>query len=166
MDLAYLKLKIDIKAEYKQYGKQYEYAKKEIKKDEIKNIFDSFKEFFKKDGSFKFKENEHSVTAEYKDHAIVMDIDVYKNLDSNDFTIEGDIETFEGEVFEFLVIAVCDKEEPEVSADFENDDQDKMLHATAYYKEFIDNKIMYQFKYTIKGREQEFNTMQEMMIAL
>lgn len=36
MDLAYLKLKIDIKAEYKQYGKQYEYAKKEIKKDEIK----------------------------------------------------------------------------------------------------------------------------------
>lgn len=166
MDVAYLKLRIDIKAEYKQYRKQYEYAKKEIKKDEIKDIFDSFKEFFKRDGSFKFKENEHSVTAEYKDHAIVLDIDVYKNLESTDFIIEGDIETFEGETFEFLVIAVCSKEEPEVSADYESDEQDKMLHATTYYKEFLDEKIIYQFKYTIKDREQEFNTMQELMLAL
>ena len=64
MDLGYLKIKIDIKTEYDEYKKKYEYKKKELKKAEIKKLFDDFKEFFKTDGSFKFKENEHSIAAE------------------------------------------------------------------------------------------------------
>ena len=38
MDLGYLKLKIDIKSEYEEYRKKYNFKKKETKKEEVKNM--------------------------------------------------------------------------------------------------------------------------------
>ena len=98
MDVGYLKIKIDIKTEHDEFKKRYEYKKKELKKEEIKKVFDGFKDFFKNDGNFKFKENEHSVTAEYKDHGIKLEMDIYKNIDAPDFNLDGSITTYEKRV--------------------------------------------------------------------
>ena len=46
MDVGYLKIKIDIKTEHDELKKRYEYKKKELKKEEIKKVFDGFKDFF------------------------------------------------------------------------------------------------------------------------
>lgn len=164
MDLGYLKIKIDIKTEYDEYKKKYEYKKKELKKSEIKRLFDDFKEFFKTDGSFKFKENEHSVAAEYKDHYVKLEMDIYKNVDSEDFNMLGTIKTFEKEVFEFVVEGHCNKDfalQPAFA-----DDQEHMVHDTNYFKDFIDGDISYSFKYRVKGREGVYENMLELMQAL
>lgn len=160
MDIEYLKIRIDIKTEHDEYKKKFEYRKKEIKKEEVKKIFEDFKDFFKEDGNFKFRENEHSVTAEYKDHGITLDIDVYKTLDNKDFNIEGFIKTFENEIFEFEAEAICNKE-PIASQHVSG--QEKLLHDTGFYKGFDKGEIFYTFKYRLKGREQKFDTIQELM---
>lgn len=164
MDLGYLKIRIDIKTEYDEYKKKYNYKKKELKKEEVKKLFDDFKEFFKRDGSFKFKENEHSIAAEYKEHGIKLDMDVYKNVDSEDFNMTGTIDTFENEVIEFTVQGVCNKDHTLQPA-LVNEDE-RMVHDTRYFKDFLDGDISYTFIYSIKGRDEEYKNMQELMLAL
>lgn len=164
MDIGYLKIKIDIKTEYEEYKKKYEYKKKELKKEELKKVFDGFKDFFKADGHFKFRENEHSVAAEYKDHAIKLDIDIYKNIDNPDFNLTGTIKTFEKDVFEFLVEGICNKDIPLQPAYV--DEQERMVHDTRYFKDLLDDETTYTFIYKIKGREEIFKSMQELMFTL
>ncbi|HYD91213.1 MAG TPA: hypothetical protein VEA37_06955 [Flavobacterium sp.] len=164
MDLGYLKIKIDIKTEHDEFKKRYEYKKKELKKDEIKKVFDGFKEFFKSDGNFKFKENEHSIIAEYKDHGIKLEMDIYKNIDAAGFNLDGTITTYEKECYGFMVEGRCNKEltlqPPEV------DEQERMVHDTRFYKDFLDDEITYSFIFKINGREEEYPSMQELMLAL
>ncbi|WP_297334187.1 hypothetical protein [Flavobacterium sp.] len=164
MDIGYLKIKIDIKAEHDELKKKFEYRRKELKKEEVKNIFEGFKDYFKSDGNFKFKENEHSVTAEYREHGITLDMDIYKSIDSPAFDMEGFIRTYENETFDFEVEAVCSKEIAVNPAGISG--QEKLLHDTAYFKDFLDGVIHYKFKYRIKGRQQEYFSIQELMQAL
>jgi len=165
MDLGYLKIKIDIKAEYEDFKKKYHYKRKELKKEEIKKVFDGFKDFFKSDGHFKFKENDHTITAEYKDYGITLDVDIYKNTDSPDFTVLGSIKTYEGELFDFTAEGISNKEVPLQPAFA--DEQERMIHDTRYFKDFLLNgDVTYSFQYAIKGREEVYMSMQEMMLAL
>lgn len=164
MDLGYLKLRIDIKAEYDEYRKKYEFKKKETKKEEIKAIFEGFKEFFKNDGNFKFKENEHSIVAEYKDHGTTLDIDIYRNIDSQDFDIEGTIKTYDKHLHEFVAEAVCNKDVTLHTA--EADEQERMIQDTRFFRDFLDGDIAYTFRYRIKGREEVYGSMNEMMLGL
>jgi hypothetical protein len=164
MDLGYLKVKIDIKSEHDEFKKKYNLKKKELKKEEIKNIFDSFKEFFKNDGNFKFKENEHSVMAEYKDHGIKLELDIYKNIESEDFDLNGTVETYEREVFEILVQGVCNQDLTLQPAFV--DDNERMVHETRHYKDFINGDVTYHFEYKIVGREEVHGSMLELMQAL
>ena len=164
MDVGYLKIKIDIKTEYDELKKRYEYKKKELKKEEIKKVFDGFKEFFKIDGNFKFKENEHSITAEYKDHGIKLEMDIYKNIDAADFNLDGTITTYEKECYGFLVEGWCNKELTLQPSDI--DEQERMVHDTRFYKDFLDEEVTYSFAYKINGRDEEFQSMQELMLAL
>ncbi len=164
MDIGYLKIKIDIKSEHDDYKKKYDYKRKELKREEIKNIFDGFKEFFKADGHFKFKENEHSVTAEYKEHEIKLDMDIYKNIDSEDFELNGTIKTFEKDLYEFVAEGVCSKDltlpPPEI------DTQERMIYDTHFYKDFLDGDIEYTFQYRINGREKAYLSVNALLLAL
>ncbi len=164
MDVGYLKIRIDIKAEHDDYKKRYEYKRKELKRGEIKKIFEGFKEFFKADGSFKFKENEHSITAEYKEHEIKLDMDIYKNIDSEDFSLIGTIKTFEKKVYEFTAEGVCSKDlslmPPEIDSD------ERMIYDTNFYKDFIDDEIQYSFQYRINGNEKAYVSIGEMLLAM
>jgi len=164
MDLGYLKIKIDIKAEHDEYKKKYEYKRKELKREEIKKIFDGFKEFFKADGHFKFKENEHSIAAEYKEHAIKLDMDIYNNVDSIDFNLSGIIKTFEKDTFDFFVEGVSNTEltlpPPDIS------DHERMIHDTRYYKDFLEGDLVYTFEYRINGREGKYINMNGLLTAL
>ena len=164
MDVGYLKIKIDMKTEHDELKKRYEYKKKELKKEEIKKVFDGFKDFFKNDGNFKFKENEHSVTAEYKDHGIKLEMDIYKNIDAPDFNLDGSITTYEKECHEFIVEGRCNKELALQPSDV--DGQERMVHDTRFYKDFLDDEVTYSFAYKIKGRDEEYQSMQELMQAL
>ena len=164
MDIGYLKVKIDIKTEYDEYKKKYNYAKKEIKKEEIKKVFEGFKDFFKNDGSFKFKENDHSLAAEYKDHTIKLDMDTYKNIDNEGYNLTGSIETYDHEIYEILIEGVCNNDhtlQPAFASE-----EERMIHDTSYYKDFLDEKISYTFHYKIQGREEVYASMQELMLAL
>lgn len=164
MDLGYLKIKIDIKAEHDDYKKRYEFKRKEVKRAEIKQIFEGFKDFFKSEGSFKFKENEHSITAEYKEHEIKLDMDIYKNIDSEDFNLNGVIKTFEKKTYGFTAEGVCSKDlslmPPEV------DSQERMIYDTSFYKDFIDGEIEYSFQYRIDGDERVFISISDMLLAM
>lgn len=164
MDIGYLKVKIDIKAEYDQYRKKYEYKRRELKKEEIKSIFDGFKDFFRSDGNFKFKENEHSITAEYKEHGINLDIDIYKNIDTPDFLIEGTITTFDKEAFTIFAEGMCSREMTLQPADV--DEQERMIHDTRFFKDFLDGEVSYTFRYKIKGRDEVYDTVQALMLDL
>lgn len=164
MDLGYLKIRIDIKAEHDELKKRYEYKKKELKKEEIKNIFDGFKEFFRNDGHFKFKENEHSIAAEYRDHSIKLDLDIYKNIDSPDFNITGIIKTYEKDTFEFTAEGVCNKEMTLLPPDI--DPHEKLVLDSKFYQDFLDDEIGYTFIYKITGREEVYESMQALMIGL
>lgn len=164
MDLGYLKIKIDIKAEHDRLKTKYDYKRKELKREEIKKIFGSFKDFFKADGNFKFKENEHSITAEYKGHAVKLDIDIYANIDSPDFTIKGIIKTFEKDVYEFVAIGDCNKEMALPQPDVDN--HGRMVHDTSHYKDFLEGTTDYTFHYKITGREDTYLSMQELITAL
>jgi hypothetical protein len=164
MDIGYLKIKIDIKTEHDEFKKKYDYKRKELKKEEVKKIFEGFKDFFRSDGSFKFKENEHSVTAEYKDHGIKLDLDTYKNVDSPDFNLFGTITTYEKEVIEFMVEGVCNNDLTLQPAFV--DEEEKMVHDTRYYKDFLDGEITYTFVYKITGREASYINMNDMLLAL
>lgn len=164
MDIGYLKIKIDIKAEHDEYKKRYEYKRKELKRSEIKRVFESFKEFFKADGSFKFKENEHSIAAEYKEHDIKLDMDIYKNIDSEDFNLNGTIKTFEKDVYEFTVEGVCNKD-PSLMPP-EADTQERMIYDTNFYKDFIDGDLDYTFQYRLKGHDRPYISMGEMLLAM
>jgi hypothetical protein len=164
MDLGYLKIKIDIKSEYDEFKKKYDYKRKETKKEEVKKIFEGFKDFFKSDGHFKFKENEHSLTAEYKDHGITLDVDIYKTIDSPDFDIEGTIKTFDRQCHEFVAEAVCNKDVTLQPAHI--DEQERMIHDTRFFKDFLDGEVFYTYKFKIKGRDEVYSSMGEMMLAL
>lgn len=161
MDVGYLKIKIDIRAEYEEYKKKYEYKRRELKKEEIKKVYEEFKDFFREDGHFKFKENEHSVTAEYRDYGITLDMDIYKNTDSSDFNLNGTIHTFENQVFDLIVEAVSDKEIPLQPAGVS--EHDRMVHATRYFQDFLNGDITYTYKYGIKGQEKKYSSMQELL---
>jgi len=164
MDPGYLKIKIDIKSEHDNYKKKYDYKRKELKREEIKKIFESFKDFFKTDGNFKFKENEHSVTAEYKEHAIVLDMDIYGNIDSADFRIVGTIVTFENQTFEFIAEGVQSAEKalppPGIN------DEERMVYDTKFYKEFLDGDVTYDFQYRITNHEAVYLSMIELLTAI
>jgi len=164
MDIGYLKIKIDIKSEHDDFKKKYDFKRKELKREEIKKVFEGFKDFFKADGNFKFKENEHSITAEYKEHEVKLDMDIYKNIDSEDFNLAGIIKTFEKDVFEFNVEGVCNKDftllPPEV------DTQERMIYDTRFYKDFLEGAITYTFQYHIKGREQTYLSMNDLLLGL
>jgi len=164
MDLGYLKINIDIKSEHDDYKKKYEFKRKELKREEIKKIFDGFKEFFKSDGHFKFKENEHSIAAEYKEHAIKLDMDVYNNIDSPDFNLSGIIKTYEKDTYEFIVEGICNKELTLPPPDI--DSQERMIHDTRHYKDFLDGDLDYKFEYRINGREGTYINMNALMLAL
>ena len=164
MDIGYLKIKIDIKAEHDGLKKKFEYRRKQIKKEEVKKIFEGFKDYFREDGNFKFRETDHSITAEYKDHGITLDMDIYKSIDSPQFDMDGFVKTYENETFDFDVIAVCNRDVELKPASISG--QEKLLHDTAFYKDFLDGEIFYDFKYRIRGRDQEYGNIQEMMIAL
>ncbi|KOS05390.1 hypothetical protein AM493_04590 [Flavobacterium akiainvivens] len=164
MDVGYLKIKIDIKSEHDDYKKRYEFKRKELKRSEIKRVFDGFKEFFKADGSFKFKENEHSIAAEYKDHDIKLDMDIYKNVDSEDFNLNGTIKTFEKNVYEFVVEGVCNKDLSLMPPDA--DTQERMIYDTNFYKDFIEGDIEYTFQYRIAGSKKAYISMGEMLLAM
>lgn len=161
MDAGYLKIKIDIKAEYEDYKKKYDYKRRELKKEEIKKVYEEFKDFFREDGHFKFKENEHSVTAEYRDYGITLDMDIYKNTDNTDFNLQGTIKTFEKECFEVIVEAVPNKEIPLPPPNIS--EHDRMVHATRYFQDFLEGEITYTYKYGLKGSEKKFDSMQELM---
>lgn len=163
MELEYLKLRIDTKAEYEEIKKQYEYKRKELKRAEIKNIFKGFKDFFRADKSFKFKENDHSVTAHYKDYCITVDMDMYKNIDSEDFILTGCIRTYEKETFEFIVEGIPNKD---ILQPAHIDNHEKMIHDIRYFKDYLNGEIYYVFNYRIKGREESYNSMKELMHAL
>ena len=45
-------------------------------------------------------------------------------------------------------------------------EQERMVYDTRYYKDFLDDEISYTFVYKIKGREEEYLSMQELMLAL
>lgn len=164
MDLGNLKIKIDIKADHDRYKTKYEYKRKEMKREEIKKIFNGFKEFFKADGQFKFKENEHSIAAEYKEHAIKLEMDIYNNTDSNDFNLTGTIKTYEKDTYEFVAEGISSTDltlpPPDISI------HDRMVHDTRYYKDFLDGSLTYTFKYRISGREGSYTTMNNLMLAL
>ena len=164
MDLGFLKIKIDIQAEHDEYRKKYEYKRKELKREEIKKIFDGFKEFFKADGHFKFKENEHSVTAEYKEHGIKLDMEIYNNIDNPDFTITGTIKTYEKDTYEFVAEGVCDKDMALPAP--EMDPHEKLIADTKHYKDFLEGQTKYCFEYKITGREGTYINMQEVMQAI
>lgn len=164
MDPGYLKIKIDIKSEHDHYKKKYDYKRKELKREETKKIFDSFKDFFKADGHFKFKENEHSVTAEYKDHGVVLDMDIYNNIDSADFRMSGTIETFEKETFEFTAEGVQNIDKTLPPPDISDDE--RLVYDTKFYKDFLDDTIMYSFQYHVTGRDSVYLSMIELLTAL
>ncbi len=164
MDIGYLKIKIDIKTEHDKFKKKYEYKRKEMKREEIKKIFEGFKEFFKEDGHFKFKENEHSIAAEYKEHAIKLDMDIYNTVDSNDFNLKGTIKTYEKDTYEFTVDGVSNTELTLPPSDISQ--HDRMVHDSRYYKDFLDGNITYNFVYRITGREGQYSTMNTLLLAL
>lgn len=163
MDLGYLKIKIDIKSEYEEFKRKYEYKKKEIKKEEIKKTFEGFKEFFKTDGNFKFKENEHAITAEYKDYGISLEMDKYKNIDSPDFMMDGTIKTYEKEVFTIFIVGSCNKH---IEYPVFKDEQERMVYETQFFKDFLNEEIFYTFHYTIQGKDVLYQSMQELMQGL
>lgn len=164
MDVGFLKIKIDIKTEYDEYCKKYEYKRKELKRAEIKNLFEGFKDFFKADGHFKLKDNEHSVTAEYKDHGITLDIDIYKATDAAGFDIEGTIKTFEKDCHEFIAEGVSSKELTLPAPDA--DTHDRMVHDTRYFKDFLEGDLSYTYQYRIKGRDEVYISFGELLLAL
>lgn len=164
MDVGYLKIKIDIKAEYEEYKKRYGYKRKELKKDEIKKIYEEFKDFFKEGGHFKFKENEHSITAEYRDYGITLDMDIYKNTDSTDFNLNGTISTFEKEEFDLIAEAIPSREIPLPPAGIS--EHDRMVHATRYFQDFLNGDITYTYMYSIKGSEKMYGSMHELLRSL
>lgn len=164
MDAGFLRIKIDIKAEYEEYKKRYDYKRKETKREEIRKMFEGFKDFFRNDGHFKFKENEHTLTAEYKDHAIVLDFDLYKTIDSPDFDISMTLKTWERDCFELNAKVAWDSEltlMPVIS-----DPQEQMVHDTRFFKDFLDGRANCRYTYCITGRDEVFETMKEMMQAL
>lgn len=163
MDLGYLKLRIDTKVEYEEFKKKYEYKRKELKQAEVKQIFKDFKAFFKEDGNFKFKENDHSITAFYKDYGVTLDMDIYKNVASEDFILQGCIKTYEKETFEFIADGACNKE---ILQPAHIDKQEKMIHEIRYFKDFLNGEIFYTFSYKIAGREEAYNSMLELLAAL
>lgn len=163
MDLAYLKIKIDIKAEYEENKKKYIYKRKESKRDEAKKMFDGFKQFFKLDGQFKFKETDHSITAEYKEYGITLDMDIYKNIDNPDFVLEGIIKTYDKETYDFIAEGIPDKnvfEEPYIT------DEERMINDTRYFKEYLSGELTYSYRYSVKGRAESYGSMQELMLAI
>jgi|GEM_PF-3566506 hypothetical protein len=164
MDLGYLKIKIDIKAEYDELHKKYNYKRKELKKEEIKKIFEGFKEFFKADGNFKFKENEQSVAAEYRDHSIKLEIDVYRNIDSEDFNITGTIKTYDKDTFEFTAEGVSNKDMTLQPPDI--DRHEKMVLQSKYFRDFLNDEIVYTFDYKITGRDEVYGSIQQLLIGL
>ncbi|MXN89921.1 hypothetical protein GR160_01665 [Flavobacterium sp. Sd200] len=164
MNLEDLKAKIDTKAAYDKYKTKYEYKRKEMKRAEVKKIFDGFKEFFKADSNFKFKQNEHSIAAEYKEHAIKLEMDIYNNIDSDDFRLTGTIKTYEKDTFEFIAEGICSIDPALPPSD--SSPLDRMVHDTRYYKDFLDGNIDYTFTYNITGREGTLATMQQLMEAL
>jgi len=163
MDLAYLKIKIDIIAEYEELKKKYIYKRKESKREEVKKIFEGFKQFFKLDGHFKFKETDHSITAEYKEYGITLDLDIYKNIDNPDFILEGIIKTYDKEIYDFTAEGIPDKnvfEEP-----FANEEE-RMMNETRHFKEYLSGELVYTYRYSVKGRGESYGSMQELMLAL
>lgn len=164
MDIGYLKIKIDILSEFEEYKKKYQYKRKELKKEEIKRVYDGFKDFFKADGHFKFKETDHNLTAEYKDYGITLEMDVYKNIDSPEFNLQGCIRTFDKDVYEFAAEAIASKDIPLQPADV--DEQERMIHDTRYFRDFLNGEITYIYKYSLKGREGVYESMQELLLAL
>lgn len=161
MDPAYLKIIIDIKAEYEDAKKRYAYKRKEQKKEEIKKVYEGFKDFFKEDGHFKFRENEHSITAEYRDYGITLDMDIYGNTDKPDFDLHGCIKTFEKQTYEIRVEALPNKEIPLPAADIS--ENDLLVHITRYYHDFLNGDLSYTYVYKINGREKVYANMQELM---
>lgn len=164
MDIGYLKIKIDIRSEYEEFKKKYTYKRKELKKEEIKRVYDGFRDFFKSDGNFKFRENDHSITAEYKDYGVTLEMDTFRNIDSPDFDMEGCIKTFDKEVYEIKVEAIVNKDIPLQPA--HADEQERMIHDTRYFRDFLNGEIIYTYKYSIKGREGSYDSMQELMHAI
>lgn len=164
MDIGYLKIRIDIISEYEEHKKRYHYKRKELKKEEIKRVYDGFKDFFKSDGNFKFKENDHSITAEYKDYGITLEMDVYKNIDSPDFDLEGCIRTFDKDTYEIRVEAIASKDILLQPAHV--DEHERMIYDTRYFQDFLNGEVTYIYKYSIKGRDEIYESMQAMMVAL
>ena len=164
MNLQNLKDKIDNRHEHDEFKKKFEFKKKELKRKEAKKIFSGFKSFFKKDGHFKFKENEHSIVAEYKEHGIKLDMDIYKHIDSADFNLEGTIKTFEKVIYNFIAEGICNKELSLLPPDIS--EEEKLQHDTQYYKDFTEDTIFYTFAYKIIGRNDVYISMEELMQEL
>jgi len=164
MDAAFLKIKIDIIAEHEELTKKYKYNRKEIKKAEIKKIFDSFKDFFKSDGNFKFKENDHSVTAEYKGRGVKLELDVYNNVDSEDFVLNGTIDTFEEKTFEFTAEGSYEGQAILPPAHINHDEQ--LAYEAKYYRDFFEDDPKHSFTYTVKGHDATYLSMTELLHAI
>lgn len=164
MDIGQLKRNIDIRSEFESYRKQYEFKKREIKRAEIKKIFKGFKNFFKKESGFKFKENEQRLTAEYKDYCVTLDVDTYKNIDSKDFYIEGLIKTYQKESYEFYAEATSNK--PVAIIDAQEYSEERMVYDTSFFKQFLDDTVVFNFRYHIKGRSDVYNDMESLMDGL
>ena len=91
-------------------------------------------------------------------------MDVYTNIDSPDFNLSGIIITYEKDTYEFIVEGVCNKELTLPPPDI--DSQERMIHDTRHYKDFLDGDLDYKFEYRINGREGTYVNMNALMLAL
>ncbi|MFL9843295.1 hypothetical protein [Flavobacterium rhizosphaerae] len=164
MDLKSLINRIDVRAEHDDFEKKYEYKKKEIKKAEVKNIFETFKKFFKESKQFKFKENEHSITAMYRNHTIKLDMDIYKNLDNPSFELNGIIKMFDQKIYDFTAKGVYTAELPLPEQD--TGEYERIVHDTTFFKDFISGSISYSFVYILAGSDIKYNDMKSLLMAL
>lgn len=161
MDLNKLKEDSNLKSTYNEYKSLYIAKRKKIRQYEIDKIRIAFKEYFELNNDFIIKESNEKITAEYQGSSVILYENEYDNAQDPSMSVHMKIKMPDGKEYNILTTIYSNKESkfpPPAKSDKEIMERD-----LKYYKSFIEEEIIYNFKYKVKETKKEYETMQELL---
>lgn len=165
MDLDKLKSDSDMNAEYNKYRKASEDKKNQIKQNEIAKIQEGFIAFFQKNKDFEVKKTTTQISATYKGTSIFLIVDDYANGQDPSMSVHVKIEMQDRKMHEIYTSIHVNKE-PNITVPPAKTKEEIMLRDLKYHKAFVEGEIVYTFKYMVKGKKQEYDTIQKLLEEL
>jgi hypothetical protein len=160
MDISKLKAEAELKAEYSKFSIESNAKKEQIRKDELAKLREGFKAFFTTSG-FQLTETPDKIIATYQGSSVILTNDAHSNSNDQTLTVHATIQLIDKKEFHISTLPGSDhkKETPIIA----KSEEERMKRDLLYHKDFVEGRIKYSFKYSVRETRKVYDNMIDLL---